>query len=73
METNPTAMEIREPKSIRLRTSRPSWSVPSQCAWLGGKRICFTSYAPGSYGARTGARIATSPSRITTTPPATAS
>ncbi len=42
-ETNPTAMEMRAPKSIRLRTSRPSWSVPNQWVALGASRICFTS------------------------------
>src|ERR671931_50753 len=38
--------------------SRPSWSVPSQCAAEGGSRRCPTDCVSGSYGARRGASSA---------------
>jgi hypothetical protein len=34
---NPIASEIRAPKMIRLSTSRPNWSVPSQCSAPGAR------------------------------------
>ena len=36
VEPMPTASEIRAPWTMRLQTSRPKESVPSQCAQLGG-------------------------------------
>ena len=37
-DTNPTANEIRAPKSTRVKRSRPSSSVPNQCANDGAAR-----------------------------------
>ncbi len=35
-ETTPTCSERRAPYTTRERVSRPRWSVPIQCAALGG-------------------------------------
>src|SRR5207249_7249433 len=58
--TTPMTSEIRAPYRTRLRRSRPSWSVPSQCAAFGGARREARSCASGSYGAMSVARGAPS-------------
>src|SRR5713226_10661749 len=72
-ETNPTASEMREPCSSRERTSRPIWSVPSQCFAEGRVRIFFVSGLLGSQGARAGAHTAMAMRIPTTTAPPHAS
>src|SRR5437016_160907 len=50
--------EMRAPYRMRLAMSRPSESVPSQCAADGGSRRELSVCASGSYGARSGASTA---------------
>ena len=64
IEPSPTASEIRDPPTIRLNTSRPMKSAPSQCAAPG-----FASDAPelvrvGSNGLSAPAKIAVSTKTI---------
>src|SRR3990172_5058427 len=72
-ETKPTASEMREPESGRESTSRPSWSVPSQCFVDGPSRIVFMSVLFGSHGASAGASTAIATRIPTTTAPQQAS
>src|SRR4030095_4687530 len=72
-DTKPTASETRAPYSMRERTSRPSWSVPSGCDLEGLSRILRTSGRFGSHGEMPGARTARNTSTTTTTPPISAS
>jgi len=44
----PTASDMRAPWTIRLQTSRPNESVPSQCSALGGASRCVESTLSGS-------------------------
>src|SRR5579875_3637145 len=53
-----TSKETRAPKRVRERTSRPSSSVPNQCACEGGSRRCVRSSWAGSRGASRGAKMA---------------
>ena len=48
VEPMPTASEIRAPWMIRLQTSRPKESVPSQCRVLGAASRCVESTLSGS-------------------------
>ena len=54
-----TSIETRVPKMMRDRMSRPSSSVPIQCAALGATRRAGKFCAIGSYGASHGAASAT--------------
>ena len=36
--------------TTRLKTSRPSWSVPNQCSIDGGLSVAVAALASGSYG-----------------------
>ena len=67
-----SGIETCAPLTTRDRTSRPTWSVPNQCAALGA---CSRSksWASGSNGRIHGASTATSSQKSTMTPPATAS
>ena len=57
-ENTAIAMSIRAATTTRDRMSRPSWSVPNQCAAFGGLSACAVSLASGSYGTRPGPAIA---------------
>ena len=46
--TSATAIETRAPTMIIERTSRPKWSVPSQCAAEGGWSLPAMSRAATS-------------------------
>ena len=52
-------MEVRAPQTRRENTSRPTSSVPSQCAAEGGLRTARKLEANGSCGATQGAARAT--------------
>ena len=63
-DTTPITRDWRAPHTRRLNTSRPSWSMPSQCSADGpglfpGVTWSSQVLAPGSYGAMSGAKIAT--------------
>src|SRR6187455_2029385 len=58
---------------MRLRISRPSWSVPIQCSAEGGFRRLESTCLRGSAGASRGANSALKASRATSTRPATVS
>src|SRR5690348_5975301 len=58
-DTKPATSETRVPQITRLSTSRPTLSVPSQCARPGRASALPRSWATGSYGASTGAARAT--------------
>ena len=58
-ETTPASRLARAPKITRVSTSRPFSSVPIQCASDGALRIAVHEVAIGSYGAISGAKIAT--------------
>ena len=45
-----TCIETRVAKMARESTSRPSWSVPNQCAADGGFNAAAVFEASGSYG-----------------------
>ena len=65
--------EVGAPYISRLSTSRPRLSVPSRWPWEpGGRRMARRSWAFGSSGASTGAKIATSTMRRSTVNAATA-
>src|SRR5258708_4499346 len=68
---SPTDSETREPKITRDRTSRPTSSVPNGCAADGGSSATAPLTAVGSYGARSGAKIATAARKSTSAPPMT--
>src|SRR5689334_14241024 len=68
---NAAAIETRAPYMIRVRMSRPMSSVPSQWAALGPALISGKFWV-GEYGARTGAKIATTITRPTNASAATA-
>src|SRR4030095_1606836 len=69
--TTPASSDARAPQITRDRTSRPISSVPNQCAADGALRMALQLVASGSYGATTGAKIATvTTTTITTTPAA---
>ena len=68
--TTPTASEILPPNSTRANKSRPNVSVPNQCAWLGALAYSARSCASGS-GAITPAKMHSSATTITITPPTT--
>src|SRR5256885_13789742 len=68
-ETKPATSETRVPQITRLSTSRPTLSVPSQCARPGRARALPRSWASGSEGASTGAaRATTTAARRTAAP-----
>src|SRR5260221_443057 len=46
--TKPTSSEIRPPHSARANASRPSSSVPNQCASDGGVALSLRSWSVGS-------------------------
>src|SRR5437762_6068935 len=54
---------------MRDNRSRPSWSVPSQCAQLGASVIAAKSLEVGLYGATHSAKIPASPKINTSTRP----
>src|SRR5690242_3023134 len=68
-DTNPATSETRVPQITRLSTSRPTLSVPSQCARPGRASALPRSWATGSYGASTGAATATTIATIRTAAP----
>src|ERR1700730_18147143 len=70
-----TTSDTRRPKSIRLRTSRPSWSVPSGLSALPpvGHTGWVSSCAYGSAGATSGAATARTSATARSARPATAS
>ena len=47
-DTSPALSEARAPQMMRLSTSRPTSSVPSQCAHDGGLRTALQLVAMGS-------------------------
>jgi len=61
---SPTPREIRPPWTMRLKMSRPRWSVPSGCSrsprasQAGGRRRFMSIWRAGSHGAIWGARTA---------------
>ena len=67
-ETMPTCNETRAPKTMREKVSRPSSSVPIRFCQLGGRRRLL-SCASGSYGAISGAAMATMTVSSTTAAP----
>ena len=56
--TIPTSSEILEPKSMRVRMSRPASSVPNGWERDGGESRCIRSIWSKRYGVRTGAKTA---------------
>ena len=58
-DTTPASRLARAPNTTRDSTSRPFSSVPIQCASDGALRIAVQLVAIGSYGAISGAKIAT--------------
>src|SRR5215467_3235044 len=59
IETKPATSDTRVPQITRLSTSRPTLSVPSQCARPGRARLLPRFCASGSYGDSSGAASAT--------------
>src|SRR5919201_3194510 len=57
-DTKPATSDTRVPQMTRLNTSRPTLSVPSQCARPGRARLLPRFCASGSYGASSGAASA---------------
>ena len=47
-DSSPKISELREPWIIRDSTSRPNWSVPSQCSHDGSLLICRIDCRSGS-------------------------
>ena len=56
----PTPSVARAPSRMRLKTSRPSWSVPNQCSADGGFSVWAKFCLNGSSGASMGPKMASS-------------
>ena len=67
----PMRRSTRVDQTSRVKTSRPNWSVPSQCAPLGPWSTSVRFCVVGEYEVISGAKIATRMSAPTITIPAT--
>src|SRR5437773_8809081 len=68
-DTEPATSDTRVPQITRLSTSRPTLSVPNQCARPGRARMFPRFCASGSYGASSGAASATTMAASNTAAP----